>query len=196
MGSCVIQKRLSVMVRINLPLCQPVALRTWMDRTDTGPSLAPSPTSLLFPCLRTGSTGRTGTHTRWRRPTSSPANSGQSWATTPTGRTTFTSFIRTGSLAVRSPTLFIISYSSDSPVRPMFFFPKTPYFAGENPCSSHHLTCSHLCLIGPGGKHATCECPDHFIGLAVGFKVQCVADCSSTQFRCGDNEKSVAYKVA
>lgn len=25
----------------------------------------------------------------------------------------------------------------------------------------------------------------------VGFTIQCVADCSSTQFRCGDNEKSV-----
>ncbi|XP_053722161.1 low-density lipoprotein receptor-related protein 2 [Synchiropus splendidus] len=61
----------------------------------------------------------------------------------------------------------------------------------ENPCSSHHLTCSHLCLIAPGGQGATCECPDHFIGLAVGFKIQCVADCSSTQFRCGDNEKCV-----
>uniref|UniRef100_A0A3Q3BE47 Low-density lipoprotein receptor-related protein 2-like n=1 Tax=Kryptolebias marmoratus TaxID=37003 RepID=A0A3Q3BE47_KRYMA len=58
----------------------------------------------------------------------------------------------------------------------------------ENPCSSHYLTCSHLCLIAPGGQQATCHCPDHFIGLAVGFKVQCVADCSSTQFRCGDNE--------
>ncbi|TDG98033.1 hypothetical protein EPR50_G00214030 [Perca flavescens] len=61
----------------------------------------------------------------------------------------------------------------------------------ENPCSSHHLTCSHLCLIGPGGQQASCQCPDHFIGLSVGFKIQCVADCSSTQFRCGDNEKCV-----
>ncbi|XP_054913786.1 low-density lipoprotein receptor-related protein 2 isoform X1 [Poeciliopsis prolifica] len=61
----------------------------------------------------------------------------------------------------------------------------------ENPCSSHHLTCSHLCLIAPGGQQASCECPDHFIGIAVGFKTQCVADCSSTQFRCGDNEKCV-----
>uniref|UniRef100_A0A3B4FXS2 Low-density lipoprotein receptor-related protein 2 n=1 Tax=Pundamilia nyererei TaxID=303518 RepID=A0A3B4FXS2_9CICH len=58
----------------------------------------------------------------------------------------------------------------------------------ENPCLSHDLTCSHLCLIAPGGQRATCECPDHFIGVAVGFKIQCVADCSSTQFRCGDNE--------
>uniref|UniRef100_A0A3B3E196 Low-density lipoprotein receptor-related protein 2 n=1 Tax=Oryzias melastigma TaxID=30732 RepID=A0A3B3E196_ORYME len=58
----------------------------------------------------------------------------------------------------------------------------------ENPCSSHYLTCSHLCLIAAGGQRATCECPDNFIGLAVGFKIQCVADCSSTQFRCGDNE--------
>uniref|UniRef100_A0AAQ5Z5D7 Low-density lipoprotein receptor-related protein 2 n=1 Tax=Amphiprion ocellaris TaxID=80972 RepID=A0AAQ5Z5D7_AMPOC len=61
----------------------------------------------------------------------------------------------------------------------------------DNPCSSHDLTCSHLCLIAPGGQKATCECPDHFIGLIVGFKVQCVADCSSTQFRCGDNEKCI-----
>uniref|UniRef100_A0A3B5QVA8 Low density lipoprotein receptor-related protein 2b n=1 Tax=Xiphophorus maculatus TaxID=8083 RepID=A0A3B5QVA8_XIPMA len=61
----------------------------------------------------------------------------------------------------------------------------------ENPCSSHHLTCSHLCLIAPGGQQASCECPDHFIGIALGFQIQCVADCSSTQFRCGDNEKCV-----
>uniref|UniRef100_A0A3P8PJI2 EGF-like domain-containing protein n=1 Tax=Astatotilapia calliptera TaxID=8154 RepID=A0A3P8PJI2_ASTCA len=65
----------------------------------------------------------------------------------------------------------------------------------ENPCSSHDLTCSHLCLIAPGGQRATCECPDHFIGVAVGFKIQCVADCSSTQFRCGDNEKSVCVPI-
>lgn len=69
------------------------------------------------------------------------------------------------------------------------------FVSGENPCSSHYLTCSHLCLIGPGGQEASCECPDHFIGLAVGFKIQCVADCSSTQFRCGDNEKSVFVKI-
>lgn len=61
----------------------------------------------------------------------------------------------------------------------------------DNPCSTHHLSCSHLCLIGPGGDHATCECPDHFIGVFVGFVIQCVADCSSTQFRCGDNEKCI-----
>lgn len=69
------------------------------------------------------------------------------------------------------------------------------FASGDNPCSSHHLTCSHLCLIGPGGQEASCECPDHFIALAVGFKIQCVADCSSTQFRCGDNERSVTYKI-
>ncbi|XP_059387967.1 low-density lipoprotein receptor-related protein 2 [Carassius carassius] len=61
----------------------------------------------------------------------------------------------------------------------------------DNPCNDHYLTCSHLCLIGPGGTTARCECPDHFIGLAIGFKIQCVADCSSTQFRCGDNEKCI-----
>ncbi|KAG7254533.1 hypothetical protein CRUP_003860, partial [Coryphaenoides rupestris] len=60
---------------------------------------------------------------------------------------------------------------------------------GENPCASNLLTCSHLCLIAAGGERATCECPDHFISLMVGFTVQCVADCSSTQFRCGDNER-------
>ncbi|KAG7248657.1 hypothetical protein CRUP_030117, partial [Coryphaenoides rupestris] len=59
----------------------------------------------------------------------------------------------------------------------------------ENPCASNLLTCSHLCLIAAGGERATCECPDHFISLMVGFTVQCVADCSSTQFRCGDNER-------
>lgn len=70
------------------------------------------------------------------------------------------------------------------------------FSAGENPCSSHSLTCSHLCLIAPGGQRATCECPDHFIGIAVGFRIQCVADCSSTQFRCGDNERSAEASVA
>lgn len=62
-------------------------------------------------------------------------------------------------------------------------------FSGENPCSSHDLTCSHLCLIASGGQGAFCECPDHFVSLSVGFDIQCVADCSSTQFRCGDNER-------
>ncbi|XP_030630936.1 low-density lipoprotein receptor-related protein 2 [Chanos chanos] len=61
----------------------------------------------------------------------------------------------------------------------------------ENPCTTHHLTCSHLCLIGPGGTSASCECPDHFIAISLGFTIQCVADCSSTQFRCGDNEKCI-----
>ncbi|XP_036394518.1 low-density lipoprotein receptor-related protein 2 [Megalops cyprinoides] len=61
----------------------------------------------------------------------------------------------------------------------------------ENPCKKSPFTCSHLCLISPGGASSTCECPDHFIGIAVGFRIQCVADCSSTQFRCGDNEKCI-----
>uniref|UniRef100_A0A3P8ZIX3 EGF-like domain-containing protein n=1 Tax=Esox lucius TaxID=8010 RepID=A0A3P8ZIX3_ESOLU len=64
--------------------------------------------------------------------------------------------------------------------------------SSNNPCTTHHTTCSHLCLIGPGGTSASCECPDHFIGLSVGFQFQCVADCSSTQFRCGDNEKCIS----
>lgn len=74
----------------------------------------------------------------------------------------------------------------------MYIAFKTPnLFLGENPCNGHDMICSHLCLIGPGGESARCECPDHFIGLSIGFKIQCVADCSSTQFRCGDNEKYV-----
>ncbi|XP_051792178.1 low-density lipoprotein receptor-related protein 2 [Erpetoichthys calabaricus] len=63
----------------------------------------------------------------------------------------------------------------------------------KNPCDylSEAAGCSHLCLIAGGGQKATCECPDHFIGIFVGFKVQCVPDCSSTQFRCADNEKCI-----
>lgn len=87
-------------VCINPPLYQLPALQTWMARTDTGPSLVHFPMSLLFPCSRTGSTGQTGTHTQWRRPTSTLANSAQSWAITHTGRMTFTSTTRIGSLAV------------------------------------------------------------------------------------------------
>ncbi|XP_041123031.1 low-density lipoprotein receptor-related protein 2 [Polyodon spathula] len=60
-----------------------------------------------------------------------------------------------------------------------------------NPCNSDSGHCSHLCLIAPGGQRHTCECPDHFHGVFVGFNVVCLADCSSTQYRCGDNEKCI-----
>ncbi|MBN3296498.1 LRP2 protein, partial [Amia calva] len=61
----------------------------------------------------------------------------------------------------------------------------------DNPCKKSQTQCSHLCLIAPEGQTSTCECPDHFIGIFIGFNIQCVADCSSTQFRCGDNEKCI-----
>ncbi|XP_043910917.1 low-density lipoprotein receptor-related protein 2-like [Protopterus annectens] len=60
-----------------------------------------------------------------------------------------------------------------------------------SPCSTNNGGCSHLCLIGPGGETSTCECPDNFIGIMVGFQVQCVALCSSTQYRCLDNERCI-----
>uniref|UniRef100_A0A672JCA6 Low density lipoprotein receptor-related protein 2b n=1 Tax=Salarias fasciatus TaxID=181472 RepID=A0A672JCA6_SALFA len=77
--------------------------------------------------------------------------------------------------------------------RPFDIHVQHPYRqpASENPCLTHHLTCSHLCLIAPGGEQASCDCPDNFIGVSVGFTIKCIADCSSTQYRCGDNEKCV-----
>lgn len=176
------------------PLFQLAALQTWTARTDTGPSLEHFPMSLPLPCSRTGSTGRTGTHTQWRGPTSTLAKSAQSWAITRIGRMTFTSTTRIGSLVVctvhlnfrHSYAYFIVELFPSIDQYIIFNF---IYFSGENPCSSHDLTCSHLCLIAPGGQGAFCECPDHFISLSVGFDIQCVADCSSTQFRCGDNER-------
>uniref|UniRef100_W5N103 Low-density lipoprotein receptor-related protein 2 n=1 Tax=Lepisosteus oculatus TaxID=7918 RepID=W5N103_LEPOC len=61
----------------------------------------------------------------------------------------------------------------------------------ESPCEKSSTQCSHLCLIAPGGRLSSCECPDHFVAIFIGFTIQCVADCSSTQFRCGDNEKCI-----
>lgn len=165
-----------------------------MGRTDTGPWPVHFPTCLLFPFLRIGFTGLIGTHTQWKRLTSTLANSVQSWEITHTGPMTSTSITHIDSRLVselhlncRLFCLFLLFILNQRALLVIFV-------SGENPCSSHYLTCSHLCLIGPGGQEASCECPDHFIGLAVGFKIQCVADCSSTQFRCGDNEKSVLCK--
>lgn len=165
-------------------------MQTWTARTVTGPLLVHFLMSLLLPCLRTGSTGRTGTHTLWRRPISTLANSAQSWATTRTGPMTFMSTIPTGNPEVCKFYIFLSLWPAAQNLLISYLF--LINFSGENPCSSHDLICSHLCLIAPGGRHASCQCPDHFIGLAVGFKIQCVADCSSTQFRCGDNERLVS----
>lgn len=86
----------------NSLLHQPSVLQTWTARTATGPSLAHFPMFLQFPCLRTGFTGPTGTHTQWRRPTSTQAKNAHSWATTHIGPRTFTSTTPTDSLAVRT----------------------------------------------------------------------------------------------
>lgn len=172
-----------------LALFQLSALQTWTARTATGPLLVHFLMSWLFPCLRTGSTGRTGTCTLWRRLISTQEKSELLWATIHTSPLIFMSATPTGNLEVCKFELFL-SYEPSAHNLPICHLSLIT-FLGENPCSSHDLTCSHLCLIAPGGQRATCECPDHFIGLAVGFKIQCVADCSSTQFRCGDNERSV-----
>lgn len=164
-----------------------------MDRTDTGLWVVHFHMCLLYPCLRTGSTGLIGTHTQWKRHTSTLAKCVQSWEIIHTGPMTSLSITHIDSRAVCAFWMldyFIYFYINLTTVFILLFFA-----SGENPCSNHYLTCSHLCLIGPGGQEATCECPDHFIALTVGFNIQCVADCSSTQFRCGDNEKSVSYKI-
>ncbi|XP_071103874.1 low-density lipoprotein receptor-related protein 2-like [Haliotis cracherodii] len=52
-----------------------------------------------------------------------------------------------------------------------------------NPCGTDNGGCSHLCLIAPGGSEYTCSCPDDFLMSQDGKT--CLANCSSTQFRCG-----------
>ncbi|CAH1789469.1 unnamed protein product [Owenia fusiformis] len=54
---------------------------------------------------------------------------------------------------------------------------------GTNPCGSDNGGCSHLCVIAPGGATYTCLCPDYFL-LAPDDKT-CIANCSTSQFRCG-----------
>jgi low density lipoprotein-related protein 2 len=53
---------------------------------------------------------------------------------------------------------------------------------GPSPCGLNH-GCSHLCLIGAGGKNYSCTCPDYFV-LGSDGKT-CTANCSAYQFRCG-----------
>uniref|UniRef100_A0A8C5B335 Low-density lipoprotein receptor-related protein 2 n=1 Tax=Gadus morhua TaxID=8049 RepID=A0A8C5B335_GADMO len=60
-----------------------------------------------------------------------------------------------------------------------------------NPCAVNNGGCSHLCLIGSGGRSHTCECPDHFLAMQIGGVARCLPMCSSTQYRCADNERCV-----
>uniref|UniRef100_A0A3B3R2I7 Low density lipoprotein receptor-related protein 2a n=1 Tax=Paramormyrops kingsleyae TaxID=1676925 RepID=A0A3B3R2I7_9TELE len=61
----------------------------------------------------------------------------------------------------------------------------------SNPCAVNNGGCSHLCLIRAGGQGHTCECPDHFLTVQVGNVPRCLAMCSSTQYRCVDNERCI-----
>nr|XP_032807603.1 low-density lipoprotein receptor-related protein 2-like isoform X3 [Petromyzon marinus] len=60
-----------------------------------------------------------------------------------------------------------------------------------NPCGNNNGGCSHLCLLAEGGGGAACRCPEDF-ALAHGDSARrCEPNCSSTQYRCLDNEKCV-----
>ncbi|XP_032148954.1 low-density lipoprotein receptor-related protein 2 isoform X4 [Sapajus apella] len=61
----------------------------------------------------------------------------------------------------------------------------------SNPCGTNNGGCSHLCLIKPGGKGFTCECPDDFRTLQLSGSTYCLPMCSSTQFLCANNEKCI-----
>ena len=58
-----------------------------------------------------------------------------------------------------------------------------------NPCAVNNGGCSHLCLIRDGGRGHTCECPDHFLTMQLGGVARCLPMCTSTQYRCADNER-------
>ncbi|KAG2459291.1 LRP2 protein, partial [Polypterus senegalus] len=60
-----------------------------------------------------------------------------------------------------------------------------------NPCGLNNGGCSHLCLIKNGGQGYTCECPDNFVTIQLGGVARCLAMCSSTQYRCADNERCI-----
>lgn len=77
-----------------------LALQIWMGRTVTGLWGVHFPMCLLFPCLRIGSTGLIGTHTQWKRHTSTLAKCGQSWEIIHTGPMTSTSITYIDSRAV------------------------------------------------------------------------------------------------
>ncbi|XP_073701234.1 low-density lipoprotein receptor-related protein 2a [Garra rufa] len=60
-----------------------------------------------------------------------------------------------------------------------------------NPCAVNNGGCSHLCLLRAGGQGYTCECPDHFVTVQIGGVARCLPMCSSTQYRCADNERCI-----
>ncbi|RXM28137.1 Low-density lipoprotein receptor-related protein 2 [Acipenser ruthenus] len=60
-----------------------------------------------------------------------------------------------------------------------------------NPCSVNNGGCSHLCLIKNGGQGYSCECPNNFVTVQLGGIARCLPMCSSTQYRCADNERCV-----
>lgn len=61
----------------------------------------------------------------------------------------------------------------------------------NNPCVVNNGGCSHLCLIRHGGRGHTCECPDHFLTVQIGGVTRCLPMCTSTQYRCANNERFV-----
>lgn len=61
----------------------------------------------------------------------------------------------------------------------------------NNPCAVNNGGCSHLCLIRHGGREHTCECPDHFLTIQIGGVTRCLPMCTSTQYRCANNERFV-----
>ncbi|XP_035811393.2 low-density lipoprotein receptor-related protein 2a isoform X1 [Amphiprion ocellaris] len=61
----------------------------------------------------------------------------------------------------------------------------------NNPCAVNNGGCSHLCLIRHGGREHTCECPDHFLTVQIGGVTRCLPMCTSTQYRCANNERCI-----
>ncbi|CAG5865572.1 unnamed protein product [Menidia menidia] len=61
----------------------------------------------------------------------------------------------------------------------------------NNPCAVNNGGCSHLCLIRHGGREHVCECPDHFMTVQIGGATRCLPMCTSTQYRCANNERCI-----